>query len=356
MTLSYLYITFNELTYQLFYYFIITGLHVARLIDSTRKLNKSQIELYLALEYLYNNKQCNRPAPHGLFWFNQYTAIQLEEELNQFLQAAHLEYSEVEKEINVYIDSKIIRPEEVPWLDKTNSRMCFFIWINCIKSQPELYSPTLPQRLVTDPMALQIFSDYYLRYILPNSSPTRESCFDESLAFLSISDVIKSEKLNFINFVYKQFAIASEFEPFNWLGKKIETSWAIDYIDNQFKKINFHSGFLPQALLNYDKQNIIILMFDISHTIPQQIKSEWIINLKKSWNQKIQRNNLDKKGKKNYNFIMNKDVQENLDYIKLHWEEMANKNSTEPWDTRVFHRNEILEILIKNEANRLLNR
>lgn len=332
---------------------------------------QSKLQAHLTLMFSYSKDMRNYPSPP---LFGGKSTEELKADYNNFISKRKYLESEISQNLNSFINSKIITESDIPWFDIANTRMCFFIWYNCIKIQiiSKIYNtsvslvPTLqgdsaihnPPIYLSDNIIISripeiIFGYEYKKHMELNQSPTTQSCWEETLAFMSILNIDKHKKVAFLECIHQLYLSAYKIDSFSWLDKTDE-NWALEYIKDTILKYKGISHLFPSSFPAIHYKDVIILLFDVS-SISNDEKSESLKKLKKAWQQQKHRNKLNEKNKKNYNYIMHENIGNKINTIKSQWEERANSGNSEPWNKRIFNKNEILEMLIDAEFERLKN-
>lgn len=227
---------------------------------------------------------------------------------------------EINKSINEWNASASLKSEFVSdVLDKCYNVLIpesDFDWIN--KQNKRLYR-WLHAYLVTFhnvPLNHNITFDSYRRDIVKYFD-TCQSTLSEKKQFL----------LKLQGYWEKDFKIG---ETFEWLdGGNVKWAWKY-----------FKSKDIPHEAISFikesDRFDVVITMFDLwdAHIDTKRL---FIVNMKKAFNQKKQRDKLD--GKKAYNIVMSEDIKQKLDALAIHHDRKINQT---------------LEHLINKEHEKLL--
>lgn len=317
-------------------------------IDHTNPITfHSVVEYELALKYFSLNNFY--PLPE----FNYIGALQKNElhvKLNDYLRNFSFDRKELITYLKAHIESHMVTSSDLPWLDKSNARLCFYIWFLCCQTDGDIN--THPHSLA--PLILDTpYSNLYSSIALHNLTPTSESCHTEILNFISILNIPKQIKLNYLNNLYQTHLNILEFSSMSWMNDKVDNAWAIKYLKDSL------IGHVPLSLVNYFNQvnnsgpiDYLILIFDSTLTLSPLEKYKLMTRFKKAWNQKLHRDKLNSNKRKAYQFVLTQDMQEKLDIIKMKWEENLNKN--QQLDKVIVTKNQIVEDLIQSEFLRLM--
>ncbi|WP_417884325.1 hypothetical protein [Vibrio rumoiensis] len=318
---------------------------------------KTEIEYHMAIKYVHSNI-AGFHYSHPIVGATEKS--QLHEMLNEQLKATGNLSDDIKKQITSHIESSRITEEDLPWFDKNDARLCFFIWYKCIKTTiittQNGNNSTITMGEIRNIMGKQTYSPLYLSLIKEQKSPTIKTCFNETLHFLNMLTYEGILRINIIDIITSQFeAYKAKTHQLDlpWItNKEIDNIWAIDSIHKFLEKFNFkHEFTFPHNVSKDNFNNLITLAFDTSESIPDVDKLKELQRLKKAWQQKKYRATLDNKNRKTHQITMSKGIDDKISFIKSKLEEKANSNS-ELHNKRIFTKNEIIEWLINEEYKR----
>ncbi|MCF7355546.1 hypothetical protein [Vibrio sp. CK2-1] len=316
---------------------------------------KTAIEYHMAIMYIHSHIAMYH---YKLTAFGRLETLQLNEMLNEHLRATGNQSKDRKNEIISHVKNNLITEDDLPWFDKNNARLCFFIWYCCIKTgvHYDNNSGTYAIELLPDNFT---FSPFYSSVMLGQLSPTVKTCFRDTLDFInsfSFTTLKKQDKINYLISLHELHKENTSVANFKWLeSEKIDKDWAIDYIKDLLDKYNFTRDFnFPHNFPESEFNNVIPLAFDTNKNIHPIDKYKAIQKLKKAWQQKKYRATLDNKNRKTHQITMSKGIDDKISLIKSKLEEKANSNS-ELHNKRIFTKNEIIERLIDEEYDRQKN-